>query len=203
MASKKYHRVPQDVKAEILRRVKEDGIPVPQAATEEQIRRRAYELYLAHGYQEGHEAEDWLAAEKELTELSEQSASAGIAGVNYIFDTYPNASEGTVRNEYGFNIYGLDGFYSYTDPVEGPDCTIDTGCEFTENGNAIPEDSTLEGVGHTHPFGGMFSIEDSNTADDYDVPSFIGIPGTPPCIFIYPPYSLPPVTQLQGDATCQ
>jgi Protein of unknown function (DUF2934) len=44
--------------------------------TEEQIRTRAYELYLAHGYQEGHEAEDWLAAEKELTELSEQSASA-------------------------------------------------------------------------------------------------------------------------------
>lgn len=30
--SKKYHRVPQDVKADILRRVKEEGISVSQAA---------------------------------------------------------------------------------------------------------------------------------------------------------------------------
>jgi transposase-like protein len=32
MANKKYHRVPQDVKADILRRVKEEGVSVPQAA---------------------------------------------------------------------------------------------------------------------------------------------------------------------------
>jgi transposase-like protein len=30
--SKKYHRVPEDVKAEILRRVKEEGVSVSQAA---------------------------------------------------------------------------------------------------------------------------------------------------------------------------
>ena len=30
--SKKYHRVPADVKADILRRVKDEGIPVSQAA---------------------------------------------------------------------------------------------------------------------------------------------------------------------------
>jgi transposase-like protein len=30
--SKKYHRVPADVKADILKRVKEEGVSVPQAA---------------------------------------------------------------------------------------------------------------------------------------------------------------------------
>lgn len=32
MSNKKYHRVPQDVKADIIRRVKEEGVPVSQAA---------------------------------------------------------------------------------------------------------------------------------------------------------------------------
>jgi Protein of unknown function (DUF2934) len=43
--------------------------------TVEQIERRAYELYLERGCDDGHDVADWLAAEKELTELSEQSAS--------------------------------------------------------------------------------------------------------------------------------
>jgi hypothetical protein len=35
--------------------------------TEEIIRKRAYELFQAHGHQHGHDVEDWLAAEAEVT----------------------------------------------------------------------------------------------------------------------------------------
>lgn len=41
----------------------------------EQIEQRAYELYSARGGEDGHDLEDWLAAEKELTQSPEQSAS--------------------------------------------------------------------------------------------------------------------------------
>ena len=41
--------------------------------TAEQIELRAYELYLERGGDDGRDVDDWLAAEKELTELSEQS----------------------------------------------------------------------------------------------------------------------------------
>ena len=44
--------------------------------TAEQIEVRAYELYLERGCEDGHDVADWLAAEKELIELSEQSASS-------------------------------------------------------------------------------------------------------------------------------
>ena len=49
-------------------------------STPEQIERRAYELYLERGKEDGHERADWLAAEKELNEtelarLLEKSAS--------------------------------------------------------------------------------------------------------------------------------
>ena len=40
---------------------------------EEQIRRRAYELYERHGREAGHETEDWLAAEAELGSEKTQS----------------------------------------------------------------------------------------------------------------------------------
>lgn len=43
--------------------------------TVEQIEQRAYELYLERGCEDGHDVADWLTAEKELTELSEPSAS--------------------------------------------------------------------------------------------------------------------------------
>ena len=40
----------------------------PQDSTREQeIRRRAYEIYLERGAQSGHELEDWLNAEREVT----------------------------------------------------------------------------------------------------------------------------------------
>ncbi len=34
--------------------------------TDEEIRQRAYEIYLARGSAAGHEVEDWLQAEREL-----------------------------------------------------------------------------------------------------------------------------------------
>ncbi len=37
--------------------------------TEEQIRRRAYEIYLQRGCQPGHDRDDWLQAEYELMQL--------------------------------------------------------------------------------------------------------------------------------------
>ena len=41
--------------------------------SQEQIQQRAYELFVEHGCECGRELEDWLAAEKELTELAAQS----------------------------------------------------------------------------------------------------------------------------------
>jgi hypothetical protein len=50
----------------------------PAAPTSEQIAARAYELFVARGGEHGHDVEDWLAAERELTEahaaLKRQSA---------------------------------------------------------------------------------------------------------------------------------
>jgi hypothetical protein len=40
--------------------------------TVEQIARRAYELYLDRGQTSGHELEDWLQAERELSEIWRQ-----------------------------------------------------------------------------------------------------------------------------------
>lgn len=40
--------------------------------THEQITLRAYEIYLEHGFHPGNDLADWLAAEKELTEVSER-----------------------------------------------------------------------------------------------------------------------------------
>jgi hypothetical protein len=38
----------------------------------EQIERRAYQIYLEHGFHPGNALGDWLAAEKELTKPSER-----------------------------------------------------------------------------------------------------------------------------------
>jgi Protein of unknown function (DUF2934) len=48
---------------------------LPQAASEQEIRRRAYEIYLERGAQPGHELEDWLRAERELTAIQSNSPS--------------------------------------------------------------------------------------------------------------------------------
>lgn len=48
------------------------------AASGEQIARRAYDIYLARGREDGHDVEDWLAAEKLVRE--QYVASAPLAG---------------------------------------------------------------------------------------------------------------------------
>ena len=44
--------------------------------TAQQIEQRAYEIYLERGGGEGRTLRDWLAAEKERTELAEKSVSS-------------------------------------------------------------------------------------------------------------------------------
>ena len=43
---------------------------------ENQIRQRAYELYEARGREDGHELEDWLRAEEEITQQKVRSMTA-------------------------------------------------------------------------------------------------------------------------------
>ena len=47
----------------------------PIAPNEEQIRERAYEIYVATGREDGHDQSDWLTAERELKELSQGPAA--------------------------------------------------------------------------------------------------------------------------------
>jgi Protein of unknown function (DUF2934) len=43
---------------------------------QEQIRRRAYELYEQRGRGDGHELDDWLQAESEVTQQKAKTAAA-------------------------------------------------------------------------------------------------------------------------------
>ena len=42
---------------------------------EEEVRRRAYERYIARGGGDGAETEDWLVAEREVREMRERDAA--------------------------------------------------------------------------------------------------------------------------------
>jgi hypothetical protein len=44
----------------------EEGERLRQSTREQEIRNRAYEIYLQRGGRPGYEAEDWLQAEREL-----------------------------------------------------------------------------------------------------------------------------------------
>jgi Protein of unknown function (DUF2934) len=50
------------------------GRTAAEASHEEEVRRRAYELYQARGCREGHDLEDWLEAEAEINDRSERAA---------------------------------------------------------------------------------------------------------------------------------
>jgi len=43
-----------------------------EGPTHEEIERRAYQIYLEHGFQPGNGLADWLAAERELRETPEK-----------------------------------------------------------------------------------------------------------------------------------
>jgi len=45
----------------------EETEPLLRSTREEEIRNRAYKIYLQRGAQPGYEVEDWLQAERELT----------------------------------------------------------------------------------------------------------------------------------------
>jgi hypothetical protein len=47
-----------------------------QLVLEHQIRLRAHELYEARGREDGHELEDWLRAEEEITQKKVRTAAA-------------------------------------------------------------------------------------------------------------------------------
>jgi hypothetical protein len=61
--------VPTDTTKSQMKIVAED----PNLA--EQIRRRAYELYEARGREDGHELEDWLRAEAEISRMIAKAAA--------------------------------------------------------------------------------------------------------------------------------
>jgi hypothetical protein len=49
--------------------------PVEAQDLEVEIRRRAYELYELRGREDGHDAEDWLRAQEEVTRSRRKSAA--------------------------------------------------------------------------------------------------------------------------------
>lgn len=51
------------------------GINKKKVPTQKEIELRAYEIYLKRGGEHGDELDDWLAAEKELTESLQMDAS--------------------------------------------------------------------------------------------------------------------------------
>jgi DUF2934 family protein len=51
-------------------------LPSENLSLEEQIQRRAYELYVERGNQSGSELDDWLQAEEEILESQEQALAA-------------------------------------------------------------------------------------------------------------------------------
>ena len=45
--------------------------------TQEQVRRRAFEIYVQRGAQDGHDLDDWLQAEAEIISQQSQVMSVG------------------------------------------------------------------------------------------------------------------------------
>ena len=59
-----------------LRAHQASGHAEPQPNLEEEIRRRAYELYEKRGREDGHDLDDWLRAEAEITAKNAQTTAA-------------------------------------------------------------------------------------------------------------------------------
>jgi len=51
-------------------------LPSENLSLEEQIQRRAYELYVQRGNQSGSALEDWLQAEEEILQAQEEALAA-------------------------------------------------------------------------------------------------------------------------------
>jgi hypothetical protein len=57
-----------------------EEVPVGNSALTEEIRHRAYEIYLERGKQSGHDVDDWLQAEQELDRVVLGRVKAGKQG---------------------------------------------------------------------------------------------------------------------------
>ena len=71
MSNKKYHRVPQDVKADIIRRVKEEGITVAVAAKDAGISEAAIYDWLSKGTESAPSWAEFARLQKQNRELFE------------------------------------------------------------------------------------------------------------------------------------
>jgi Protein of unknown function (DUF2934) len=58
-----------------MKKIPESVPSVTEENREEEIRRRAYELYDERGREDGHDVEDWLRAEAEINGRSERGAA--------------------------------------------------------------------------------------------------------------------------------
>lgn len=47
--------------------------------SEDQIRERAYEIYLARGCEDGHDLEDWVEAERQFSSEGQRASRTGAA----------------------------------------------------------------------------------------------------------------------------
>ena len=66
MSSKTKPNIQTDLHAISSQEAGTGEVSIPNAARAEEIRRRAYEIYLERGEQPGHDLDDWLQAECEL-----------------------------------------------------------------------------------------------------------------------------------------
>jgi transposase-like protein len=71
MSNKKYHRVPQDVKADIIRRVKEEGIPVVQAAKDHGVSEKTIYGWMGKGVTGAPSWGEFSRLQKQCKELYE------------------------------------------------------------------------------------------------------------------------------------
>ncbi len=69
------HVIPEELGMDECAKWLRTVVDVPVLLTrEENIRRRAYEIYLERGGEPGHDLEDWLQAEREFTAAQSQAA---------------------------------------------------------------------------------------------------------------------------------
>ena len=63
--------------------VETGGVSVVNSTRDEEIRRRAYQIYLERGEQPGRELDDWLQAERELEQGAFLNSECGaVAGID-------------------------------------------------------------------------------------------------------------------------
>jgi hypothetical protein len=77
VAAAEVKKAPEPRKMEVVRsEPRKNAAPPIPINLEDEIRRRAYELYLQRGTASGSEAEDWLTAEREVKQRYRQQQSA-------------------------------------------------------------------------------------------------------------------------------